>query len=315
MPRLSCGAGGAAFRAVTMDAMAQEAEEGAASARRARRRRRRRRILRALLLAGLLLTLWMYAEARRMPVLRETAIDLPGYPADAPPLRAVLLTDTHMGGPDQSPARLDRIVDAVNALKPDLVLLGGDYKGEAKLPGFSYPREAGAAPLGRLRARYGIVAVLGNHDHWDDAAAWTRLLEGEGITVLRNAAVRAGPVTIGGIDDAYTEHADLPATLAAAQALGGPIVLLSHGALPFKRAQGPLPPFLAGHTHCGQIALPFLGPLYLPYKHPIRYACGRYDEPGRTILVSAGVGTSNLPLRLNAPPDYWLITFRAPPQH
>jgi len=125
--------------------------------------------------------------------------------------------------------------------------------------------------------------------------------------------VRRGPVVIGGVDDAYSEHADLAATLAAAETLGGPIVLLSHGALPFKQAGGPLPPFLAAHTHCGQIALPFVGPLYLPYKHPIRYACGRYDEPGRTIVVSGGVGTSNLPLRLNAPPDYWLITLRAPP--
>src|SRR4051812_22300934 len=211
----------------------------------------------------------MYAEAVRMPVLRETSIALPGYPADAPPLRVALLTDTHMGGPDQSPKRLERIVAAVNALKPDLILLGGDYKGEAKLPGFSYSREAAVAPLGRLRAPLGVVAVLGNHDHWDDADAWTRLLQRAGITVLRNAAVRRGPVTIGGIDDAYSEHDDLDATLAAARGLGGPVVLLSHGALPFKEAQGPLPPFLAGHTHCGQIALPFLGPVYLPYKHPI----------------------------------------------
>jgi predicted MPP superfamily phosphohydrolase len=275
-------------------------------------RPRRRWTLRAFLVAVIFLTAAMYGEALRMPVLRETSIALPGYPAGAKPLRVVLLADTHMGGPDQSPARLRRIVAAVNALRPDLVLLAGDYKGEPKLPGFAYSREEGAAPLGGLSAPLGVVAVLGNHDHWDDAAAWTRLLEDEGIVVLRNQAVRRGPVTIGGIDDAYSEHADMPATLAAARALGGPVILLSHGALPFKQADGPLPPFLAGHTHCGQIALPILGPVYLPYKHPIRYACGRYDEPGRTIIVSGGVGTSNLPLRLNAPPDYWLITFHGP---
>jgi predicted MPP superfamily phosphohydrolase len=276
------------------------------------KRRRRRRVLQLLLLAAILLTAWMFAEARRMPVLRETTIDLPGYPAGARPLRVALLGDTHMGGPDQSPARLRRIVAAVNALHPDLILLAGDYKGEPKLPGFAYSREEGAGPLGGLHAPLGVVAVLGNHDHWDDAAAWARLLQAEGIIVLRNQAVRRGPVTIGGIDDAYSEHADLPATLAAAQTLGGPIILLSHGALPFRQAGGPLPPFLAAHTHCGQIALPWFGPVYLPYKHPIRYACGRYDEPRGTIVVTGGVGTSNLPLRLNAPPDYWLITFRAP---
>jgi predicted MPP superfamily phosphohydrolase len=279
---------------------------------RVRRPGRRWKLRVFLALLGLLIAA-MFGEAQRMPVLRETVVDLPGYPAGTGPLRVALLADTHMGGPDQSPARLARIVAAVNALHPDLILLGGDYKGEPKLPGFAYSREEGAAPLGALRAPLGIVAVLGNHDHWDDAAAWTRLLEAQGIAVLRNQAVRRGPVTIGGIDDAYSEHADLPATLAAARALGGPIILLSHGALPFKQNYGPLPPFLAAHTHCGQIALPVLGPVYLPYKHPIRYACGRYDEAGRTIIVSGGVGTSNLPLRLNAPPDYWLITFRAPP--
>jgi predicted MPP superfamily phosphohydrolase len=271
---------------------------------------KRRWKLRAFLLLVLLLTAWMYGEARMMPLLRETTIELPGYPADAPPLRVALLTDTHMGGPDQSPARLERIVAAVNALKPDLILLGGDYKGEPKLPGFSYSREAAVAPLARLSAPLGVVAVLGNHDHWDDAAAWTRLLQHAGITVLRNAAVRRGPVVVGGIDDAYSGHDDVEATLASARALGGPLIVLSHGALPFKQAAGPLPAFLAGHTHCGQIALPFFGPVYLPYKHPLRYACGRYDEPGKTIVVSGGVGTSNVPLRLNAPPDYWLVTFR-----
>jgi predicted MPP superfamily phosphohydrolase len=289
---------------------AEETGEGETRRPRWRRRRPRagprprrvRRTLQALLALGLFLLAAMYGEALRMPVRRETQIDLPGYPAAAPPLRVVLLTDTHMGGPDQSPARLARIVDAVNALKPDLILLGGDYKGEAKLPGFSYTREDG------------VVAVLGNHDHWDDAVAWTALLQRQGITVLRNAAVRRGPLTIGGIDDAYTGHDDLEATLAAARRLGGAPILLSHGALPFKEAEGPLPPFLAGHTHCGQIALPFFGPLYLPYKRPIRYSCGRYDAPGGTIIVSGGVGTSNLPLRLNAPPDFWLVTFRAPPR-
>lgn len=276
------------------------------------KRRRTGRVALVLFLLALVVTGWMYGEARQMPVLRETSIDLAGYPPGAPPLRVALLTDTHMGGPDQSPERLAAIVAAVNALHPDLILLGGDYKGEAKFPGFSYPRSAGAVPLGRLRAPLGVVAVLGNHDHWDDSGAWTRLLTRQGIVVLRNEAVRRGPVTIGGIDDAYTDHDDLPATLDAARAIGGPVILLSHGALPFRDAEGPLPPFLAGHTHCGQIALPLIGPLYLPYKRSIRYACGRYDEPGRTIIVSGGVGTSNLPLRLNAPPDYWLVTFRAP---
>src|SRR5437763_15768825 len=122
------------------------------------RRRRWRRPLRILLLLAVLLLAWMFAEARRMPVLRETVIELPRYPAGARPLRVALLGDTHMGGPDQSPARLRRIVAAIDALHPDLILLAGDYKGEPKLPGFAYSREEGAAPLAGLHAPLGVVA-------------------------------------------------------------------------------------------------------------------------------------------------------------
>jgi predicted MPP superfamily phosphohydrolase len=114
---------------------------------------------------------------------------------------------------------------------------------------------------------------------------------------------------IGGIDDAYTKHADVPATLRAARRLAGAPLFLSHGpdvfpALPRGSS------LLVGHTHCGQIVLPLLGPQLIPSRYGSRYACGRYEEAGKTMIVSGGVGTSVLPLRLGAPPDYWLITIR-----
>jgi predicted MPP superfamily phosphohydrolase len=65
---------------------------------------------------------------------------------------------------------------------------------------------------------------------------------------------------------------------------------------------------LAGHTHCGQIRLPLVGALLTESAYGQRYVCGRVDEDGRTLIVSAGLGTSIVPLRLGAPPDMWLVT-------
>jgi hypothetical protein len=64
---------------------------------------------------------------------------------------------------------------------------------------------------------------------------------------------------------------------------------------------------LAGHTHCGQIRLPWYGAVSTMSEYGDRYACGRVDEAGKTLIVGAGVGTSILPLRLGAVPDMWLI--------
>lgn len=274
-----------------------------------------------LFLIGSAATVWMVLNARAMPVVRRTDIGLP-FPADAPrkPVTVALLTDTHLSGPDNGPDRMDAIVEQVNALKPDLIVLGGDYIGDWK-GGATYDSAASVAPFARLRAPLGVVAVAGNHDiavhrrardrRLADEQAWARVFDRIGIVLLANQAVRRGPIAIGGLADIYTGRPDISTTLAAMRALGGAPVLLSHGPDVFPR----LPPrspllLLVGHTHCGQIALPGIGALYVPSAYGTRYACGIYRQGRATMLVSAGVGTSGLPLRAFAPPDIWLITLR-----
>lgn len=266
-----------------------------------------RRWLGVAFIVGLILLGFMFAEARRMPVMRTTTIALPGYPADAKPLRIALLTDTHMAGPDQTPERLARIVAAIDAQHPDLILLGGDFMSEPKPIGRAYGPDAAVAPLAKLNAPLGIVAVLGNHDHWDAEGTIQPALARIGVTLVQNDAVRRGPLVIGGIDDGYSGHMDVPATIAAVRQFDGPTLFLSHE----PNAIAGLPRgavLLTGHTHCGQIALPLIGPIYIPGKHHLHYACGRYDERGKTVIVSGGVGTSDVPLRFWAPPDWWLVT-------
>ena len=273
---------------------------------------RRRRIVAALAIVGLLAAAWAYAVAVRNPVVRQARVALPGWPAEAAPLRVVLVSDVHVAGPDMPPERLARIVAQINALRPDLVLLAGDFNGDKPVATRSYPFPVALAPLAGLRPRLGSYAVLGNHDHWTDPAAATAALTAAGVRVLSNDAVRVGPLALGGIDDAYTDHADLPGTISAMQTLGGVPVLLSHSPDPFADLPADVPLMLAGHTHCGQIRLPLIGAVTYESRYGARFGCGRIEEGGRTLFVGAGLGTSVVPLRLGAAPELWLLELGSP---
>jgi predicted MPP superfamily phosphohydrolase len=258
-------------------------------------------------LAGAALIAFAYATAVADPVVRRAHIAVAGWPRDAPSLRLVLLSDIHAGGPDMPPARVRRIVGQVNGLAPDIVLIAGDFVTDKRLATRHYSHDEAVAPLAALRPRLATVAVMGNHDHWRDASAAHRALARAGIQVLDNQAVQMGSVAIGGLDDDFTGRADLPATLAALRKLKGPKIILSHSPDPFA---GPAPDvflMLAGHTHCGQVVLPLLGPLSTMSKYGRRYACGMVRERGRILIVTSGLGTSGIPLRLGAVPDIWVV--------
>jgi predicted MPP superfamily phosphohydrolase len=265
------------------------------------------RLLILLLVVGLAMAGYGYWTATRGPVVREARVELRNWPKDQRPLRLLLLTDIHVQGPDMAPERLLRIVEQANALAPDMVLLAGDFIGDRELRTRSYSAEEMAAPLAALRAPLGRFAVLGNHDHWNNGPAVRAALTGAGIRVLVNEAVRVGPLALGGVDDDHTARSDLGRTLVGMQMAGGVPVLLSHSPDPFPALPEDVPLMLAGHTHCGQIRLPWIGPLATASRHGKRYACGRYDERGRTLIVSAGLGTSVLPFRIGAVPDMWLV--------
>jgi predicted MPP superfamily phosphohydrolase len=269
---------------------------------------RRLALIALVLLLGLLA--YAYREATADPIVRRLAVTLPGWPAGAPPIRALLLSDIHVGGPDMPPERLARIVAQVNALRPDIVLLAGDFISDKRTGTRDYSYPVALAPLKALAPRLGTVAVLGNHDHWKDAAAARSALRAAGIILLDNDAANLGPLAVGGLDDAFTDHADLPVTLARMARLPGAKLLLSHDPDPFAD----LPPgttlMVAGHTHCGQIVLPLWGPLSTQSDYGRRYACGVVREGGKTLVVSAGLGTSIVPLRLGAAPDMWVIEMR-----
>jgi predicted MPP superfamily phosphohydrolase len=267
-----------------------------------------KRILAVLLLLALAVPVLGYVNATADPVVRHANVAFRSWPADTPPVRVALLADLHIQGPDLGPERMARIAEQVNAQKPDLILIAGDLSGDRTLRTRLYSEAEIAAALKGFKAPLGVYAVLGNHDHWRDGPAMRRAVAAAGIPVLVNQAVRAGPVTLAGIDDIHTRNADVEALMRSAAALPGPTVVLSHS----PDIAPLLPPrfglVLAGHTHCGQIVLPLIGYLATASRYGERYACGLVREPGRTTIVSAGLGTSVLPFRFGAPPDFWMVT-------
>lgn len=276
------------------------------------------RILGWLALAGLLTGIILgaagYRSARSEPIVRTTTISVPEWPLSTSPLRIALLSDIHVGGAAMDARRLDRIVDAVNARSPDLVLIAGDFVyGHSPEKGRAATADL-TAPLSRLKAPLGVVAVLGNHDHWTDPDAVQEALESAGVTVLKNTAAARGPVVILGIDDAFSGNDQIGLTMKSAEMLAGFRIALTHAPDLAFSLPTDVTLVLGGHSHCGQLVLPLIGPvtersplLNKPLYDP-RYRCGVVDDDGQTVIVTGGLGASGPPLRIGAPPDWWLIT-------
>lgn len=240
---------------------------------------------------------------------------MPDLPAGTPPLTLLLMSDVHVAGPDMPPSRLAKIVRQANALQPDIVLVAGDFVSDKRTATRIYSTKDTIAPLAALEPGLAKLAVPGNHDHWRGIGPVEQELEKAGFTVLRNSAVQAGPLAIGGEDDDYTDNEDMEKTMAALAALEGPRILFSHS----PEFEQTFPPeialVLAGHTHCGQIRYPWGGSPSSTFGYgTAEFACGLQRLQGTLRITTAGLGTSILPMRFIAVPDMWLITIRPPEQ-
>ena len=254
------------------------------------------------------LTLYCFTQARRDPLVRTATIRLPRWPPGAKPVRAILISDIHIGSSAMGRARLGRIVGLIDAARPDIVLIAGDMI-------FGHDPHAAArwgndlsAGLAALHPPLGVVAVPGNHDHDTGIGDVRRALERSGVTVLANQAIRRGPLAIGGVDDDFSRHADVAGMVAAMRTTGGAPVILTHSPDVAPDLPADMPLVLAGHTHCGQVVPPFWGPIAEVSRYGARYRCGIRREGRRAVVTTAGLGTSGVPFRLGAPPDLWLLT-------
>jgi predicted MPP superfamily phosphohydrolase len=216
-----------------------------------------------------------------------------GWPLPRP-LRIVVLTDLHVGSPYNGMDKLRSVVDRSNAANAGLVCLLGDVVMiEGVVGGRTVPPETIAPELGRLRARAGVFAVLGNHDGWFDHHRVRLALAQYGIHVVEDTAVRAdtdaAALWVAGISDLWTGKHD-------------PDV--------FPEVPRRVTLTLAGHTHGGQVKIPFFGPPIVPSRYGRRFAAGHVVEGGRHMFVATGVGTSILPVRFLVPPAVTVLTLQ-----
>jgi uncharacterized protein len=241
----------------------------------------------------------------------------PRWPKLDKPLRIAALADIHACDPWMSRARIDDIVRVANALKPDLTVLLGDFvAGMRHFRTGIVPMREWSGALAGLRAPLGVYAVLGNHDWWTDAEGVRRALVTNGIPVLENEAhklkVPEGPeFWLAGLGDqlAYIRGRnrfegvhDLGKTMRAITD-EAPVILLAHEPDIFPEVSSRVSLTMSGHTHGGQVRLPFIGSPVVPSRFGQRYAYGHIVEQNRHLVVSGGLGCSIMPVRFGVPPE------------
>ncbi len=227
-------------------------------------------------------------------------------------MKIAFLSDLHIGAPTVTLARLRGIVRETNAHRPDLILQGGDYVVQNVLGGNPVAPALIFAALNRLRARLGVFAVMGNHDWWhgyDDIIADfqnhspnIRLLEDSEIGLSHNER-RFRLMGITDFDEGPNRYGRV-----LADGDDRFILAFTHSPDVFPELSRRIGLTLAGHTHGGQVYIPFVGRPVVPSIYGARYALGRVDEDGRTLFVSAGIGTSIIGARFLTPPEVNILT-------
>jgi uncharacterized protein len=262
----------------------------------------------ALAAAAAYRALWW--EPRRVRLTSRT-VWLPRWPVALDELRVAVIADLHTGAPHVSLSKVNRVVARVNAESPDLIALLGDYVDPRVTGATPVPIPAVASALGGLDAPLGVVAVLGNHDWAEGGRDMAATLRGAGVTVLENDAIAVGRgLWVAGLADAGLRQPNLTAALDAVPD-DAPVLLLSHNPDVFPEVPERVSLTLSGHTHGAQVDLPIVRDRVTPSRFGAHYTGGVFEESGRLLFVSRGVGTSRLPVRFMAPPEVALLSLHA----
>ena len=248
-------------------------------------------------------------------------VRLPGLAQDFDGFRVAQLTDIHMEEFTE-PYFLREAVQCINQLKPDVVVLTGDFVtrelGSRKFAeGTAWQCASILAEL-ECQTRY---AIFGNHDHLVGREPVGAALTENGVTVLRNHHVPLergrGRLWLAGVDDPVMGRPNPEQAIPEAirNQPGEPVILLCHApdfvnqirTQPEGRAVGLM---LSGHTHGGQVRIPFVPPVHLP---PLgrQYLAGWFQLDNLQLYVNRGLGTVGLPFRLNCAPEVSCFTLRA----
>lgn len=227
--------------------------------------------------------------------------------------RLAQISDIHLSEELDGEA-LAEIAGTVLSLNPDIVAITGDFVDHVQGLGRSLSDISEA--LKPLAAGVQVVAVLGNHDYWTGQDAVRTMLHETGIKELPNDVLdleREGShLYIAGVDDYWERHARLSNVLKKITNPDGAVVLLAHEPdyADISRRSGRIDLQISGHSHGGQVVLPFIGPPILP-SYGEKYPSGLYALPGMFQYTNRGLGTIPPRVRFNCRPEITVFSLRA----
>jgi len=262
----------------------------------------------AALLTGTAATvslLWLNNEYES-PVIERVQIPIRNLPSALAGFRIVQISDIHLY-PLTTVDLVDQAVRMANELNPDLIVLTGDYVWHEVEVIFDL-----MPSLARLNAKHGVISCLGNHDLWTDVNVVSEAFRQVGMPLLVNQgisiSVGSDILYLASLDDGWSGNPDLSAAMEGWPE-GAPTVLLMHEPdLATKYSQDQrINLQLSGHSHGGQVRFPFMGALILPYLS-WKYPMGLYDVNGMWLYTNRGLGTTNIPLRVNCAPEITELT-------
>lgn len=271
-----------------------------------------------------------FIEPRRLVVNQQT-LEIKGWDPALNGFKIVAIGDIHGGSNAVDEAKIRELVKVTNSQDPDLIVLLGDYVSQAgRNPplgdrNLKMPMHTIAENLAGLKAKYGVVAVMGNHDDWYSNGEIAIELRDIGYTVLDNETytldVNGHPIRILGLRDQlhvqnWKSFSDSLKQVIAKDNGSGPIIALEHSpdVLPIITGELSISPdlrlMLAAHTHGGQVWLPLIGTPIVPSSYGQKYSYGHVEENGVDMFVTSGVGTSILPIRFMMPPEIAVLTLK-----
>jgi predicted MPP superfamily phosphohydrolase len=226
-------------------------------------------------------------------------------------LRVAQISDIHMGG-WMNLERLQRAAELVLDQKPDVLLITGDFLIGRDLAAISQQTiQDLITGLSRLASSVPTFAVLGNHDYWIDVKTVRQVLSVCGISELTNTVFtlqrEEERLHLCGVDDPWEGNARIDDVIAQLKD-NSSAILLAHEPdyADVSAATGRFDLQLSGHSHGGQVVLPWIGPPILPYMGR-KYPSGLYKIGGMFQYTNRGIGMARLPLRINCPPEITLF--------
>lgn len=258
----------------------------------------------------LFFTIFVYSyfvEPSRLVTGYET-ISLKNWNKNLNGFKVAVVSDLHIGRKYTKLKRLNEIINKVNSEKPDMIVILGDFDA-LYIEVSKIPHKDISKTLNKLKAPYGVYAVLGNHDY-EPAGVVRNILDNTDIKLLKNTSdyitYKGEKIRICGIDDWWHENTDIEKLIGNTKI---PTIFLSHNPDAFDEVPEGVPLTLSGHTHGGEVVFPFYGSPFVPSVHGRAYSKGLIKSKNKQLFITSGVGTIS-GFRALDPPEIVILSLK-----